>query len=242
MGRSATMTYNPQTGEWTRNGGGGSPSSGSGGGSSPSGSGSSSSGGGGGSSSSGSKSSNTSSNTSNNSNNGSGDNLSSESSSKNTSGGKVEKKYNYIEVNTLSGTLNFIVNEETIKIKAGDTIKLKGLGKYLSGNYYVKDITRQIGSNGYSHAATLIKTDVGASLKTSTKSKDKKKPATKKVKSSNSKDNAKRTYTVKKGDCLWNIAKRFYGNGSAYTRIYDANTNKIADPHWIYPGQVFVIP
>ena len=207
------MTYNPQTGKWTRNSGGGSSSS------------------------SGKKSSNK----SNNSSKGSGDNLSSKSSSKNTSGGKVEKKYNYIEVNTLSGTLNFIVNEETIKLKAGDTVKLKGLGKYLSGNYYVKDITRQISSNGYSHAATLIKTDVGASLKTSTKSKDKKKPA-KKVKSSNSKDNAKRTYTVKKGDCLWNIAKKFYGNGSAYTKIYDANTNKIADPHWIYPGQVFVIP
>lgn len=213
MGRSATMTYNPQTGKWTRNSGGGSSSS------------------------SGKKSSNK----SNNSSKGSGDNLSSKSSSKNTSGGKVEKKYNYIEVNTLSGTLNFIVNEETIKLKAEDTVKLKGLGKYLSGNYYVKDITRQISSNGYSHAATLIKTDVGASLKTSTKSKDKKKPA-KKVKSSNSKDNAKRTYTVKKGDCLWNIAKKFYGNGSAYTKIYDANTNKIADPHWIYPGQVFVIP
>lgn len=213
MGRSATMTYNPQTGKWTRNSGGGSSSS------------------------SGKKSSNK----SNNSSKGSGDNLSSKSSSKNTSGGKVEKKYNYIEVNTLSGTLNFIVNEETIKLKAGDTVKLKGLGKYLSGNYYVKDITRQISSNGYSHAATLIKTDVGASLKTKTKSKDKKKP-TKQVKSSNSKDNAKRTYTVKKGDCLWNIAKKFYGNGSAYTKIYDANTNKIADPHWIYPGQVFVIP
>lgn len=213
MGRSATMTYNPQTGKWTRNSGGGSSSS----------------------------SSKKSSNKSNSSSKGSGDNLSSKSSSKNTSGGKVEKKYNYIEVNTLSGTLNFIVNEETIKLKAGDTVKLKGLGKYLSGNYYVKDITRQISSNGYSHAATLIKTDVGASLKTSTKSKDKKKPA-KKVKSSNSKDNAKRTYTVKKGDCLWNIAKKFYGNGSAYTKIYDANTNKIADPHWIYPGQVFVIP
>jgi len=217
LGRSATMTYNPQTGKWTRNGGGGSSSSGS------------------------KSNSSNKSNKSNSSNKSSGDNLSSKSSSKNTSGGKVEKKYNYIEVNTLSGTLNFIVNEDTIKIKAGDTVKLKGLGKYLSGNYYVKDITRQISSNGYSHAATLIKTDVGASLKTTTKSKDKKKPA-KKVKSSNSKDNAKRTYTVKKGDCLWNIAKKFYGNGSAYTKIYDANTNKIADPHWIYPGQVFVIP
>ena len=205
------MTYDPQTGKWTKNGGGSSSSK---------------------SNKSGSKSS---------SNSKSGDNLTASSSSKNDSSGQVEKKYNYIEVNTLSGTLNFIVNEDTIKLKAGDTVKLNGLGKYLSGNYYVKDITRQISSSGYSHSATLIKTDVGSSLKTSTKSKDKKKPV-KKVTSSPSKSTAQRTYTVKKGDCLWNIAKKFYGNGSAYTKIYDANTNKVADPNRIYPGQVFVIP
>ena len=135
------------------------------------------------------------------SNSKSGDNLTASSSSKNDSSGQVEKKYNYIEVNTLSGTLNFIENEDTIKLKAGDTVKLNGLGKYLSGNYYVKDITRQISSSGYSHSATLIKTDVGSSLKTSTKSKDKKKPV-KKVTSSPSKSTAQRTYSVKKGDCL----------------------------------------
>ena len=205
------MTYDPKTGKWTKNGGGSSSSK---------------------SNKSGSKIS---------SNSKSGDNLTASSSSKNDSSGQVEKKYNYIEVNTLSGTLNFIVNEDTIKLKAGDTVKLNGLGKYLSGNYYVKDITRQISSSGYSHSATLIKTDVGSSLKTSTKSKDKKKPV-KKVTSSPSKSTAQRTYTVKKGDCLWNIAKKFYGNGSAYTKIYDANTNKIANPNLIYPGQVFVIP
>ena len=203
------MTYDPQTGKWTKNGGGSSSSK--------------------------------SNNKSSSSNSKSGDNLTASSSSKNDSSGQVEKKYNYIEVNTLSGTLNFIVNEDTIKLKAGDTVKLNGLGKYLSGNYYVKDITRQISSSGYSHSATLIKTDVGSSLKTSTKSKDKKK-LVKKVTSSPSKSTAQRTYTVKKGDCLWNIAKKFYGNGSAYTKIYDANTNKIANPNLIYPGQVFVIP
>ena len=50
------------------------------------------------------------------------------------------------------------------------------------------------------------------------------------------------TYTVKKGDCLWNIAKKFYGDGSKYTKIYEANKDKIKNPNLIYPGQVFVIP
>lgn len=51
-----------------------------------------------------------------------------------------------------------------------------------------------------------------------------------------------KTYTVKKGDCLWNIAKKFYGNGSKYTVIYNANKDKIKNPNLIYPGQVFTIP
>ncbi len=51
------------------------------------------------------------------------------------------------------------------------------------------------------------------------------------------------TYTVVRGDCLWNIAKRFYGNGAKYTIIYNANRGIIGgNPNLIYPGQVLTIP
>jgi len=170
-----------------------------------------------------------------------GDNLTSSTSDKDSSTGSVEKQYNTIELNTLSGTLSFIVTEETIKLRAGDTVKLEGLGKYLSGNYYVKEVTRQISSNGYSHSAVLIRTDFGKSLKV-TSSTTQKPAVEKKVASSPQASTAQRTYTVVKGDCLWNIAKRFYGSGSMYTKIVDANTGKIANPNLIYPGQVFIIP
>lgn len=51
------------------------------------------------------------------------------------------------------------------------------------------------------------------------------------------------TYTVKSGDCLWNIAKKFYGNGAKYTTIYNANKGVIGgNPNLIYPGQVLTIP
>ena len=51
------------------------------------------------------------------------------------------------------------------------------------------------------------------------------------------------TYTVVKGDCLWNIAKKFYGKGAKYTVIYNANKKVIGgNPNLIYPGQVLTIP
>lgn len=52
-----------------------------------------------------------------------------------------------------------------------------------------------------------------------------------------------KTYTVKSGDCLWNIAKQFYGSGSDYTKIYNANKGTIGgNPNLIYPGQVLTLP
>lgn len=51
-----------------------------------------------------------------------------------------------------------------------------------------------------------------------------------------------KTYTVKKGDCLWNIAKKELGNGSRYTEILELNRDKIKNPNLIYPGQVLTLP
>ena len=51
------------------------------------------------------------------------------------------------------------------------------------------------------------------------------------------------SYRVVKGDCLWTIAKRFYGNGAKYILIHEANRDLVgSNPNRIYPGQVLVIP
>ena len=51
------------------------------------------------------------------------------------------------------------------------------------------------------------------------------------------------TYTVKKGDNLWTLAKKLYGSGADYSKIYEANKDTIGkNPNLIYPGQTFTIP
>ncbi|EME68280.1 hypothetical protein H261_19259 [Paramagnetospirillum caucaseum] len=50
------------------------------------------------------------------------------------------------------------------------------------------------------------------------------------------------TVTVLQGNSLWRIARRLYGQGIAYTVIFEANRERIKDPDRIYPGQVFSVP
>lgn len=49
-------------------------------------------------------------------------------------------------------------------------------------------------------------------------------------------------HEVKKGDTLWAISERAYGNGSKYPEIFEANRPMLSDPDKIYPGQMLRIP
>lgn len=49
-------------------------------------------------------------------------------------------------------------------------------------------------------------------------------------------------YEIVSGDTLGAIAKRYYGNASKYTKIFEANKDIISDPNKIYPGQKIRIP
>lgn len=50
------------------------------------------------------------------------------------------------------------------------------------------------------------------------------------------------TYTVKRGDSLWAIARTYLGNGARYKEIFNLNKDKIKNPSLIYVGQVFKLP
>lgn len=49
-----------------------------------------------------------------------------------------------------------------------------------------------------------------------------------------------KSYTVVKGDDLWHIAIREYGDGYSWTKI--AQANKLLNPNLIYPGNVLTLP
>ncbi|HZT86682.1 MAG TPA: LysM peptidoglycan-binding domain-containing protein [Stellaceae bacterium] len=51
-----------------------------------------------------------------------------------------------------------------------------------------------------------------------------------------------RQWVVRRGNNLWEIARRTYGDGLLYTTIYAANRGNIRNPDLIYPGQVFRLP
>ena len=126
-----------------------------------------------------------------------------------------------------------------VGMKARTTIQLYNLGNNFSGKYYVNSVTTTLNRSGYSQQIEVLRSNFvwkTSSLKNPPKADSKPKVPTKKAPAK------KRTYTVKKGDTLWAISKRFYGKGTLYTRIFNANRDKIKDPHWIYPKQVFIIP
>ena len=49
-------------------------------------------------------------------------------------------------------------------------------------------------------------------------------------------------HTVEKGDTLWAISQKSYGDGAKYKLIFEANRPMLSHPDKIYPGQVLRLP
>jgi nucleoid-associated protein YgaU len=53
---------------------------------------------------------------------------------------------------------------------------------------------------------------------------------------------AEQFHEVVKGESLWKIAERYYGDGSLYPKIFEANRDVLKDPDRIKVGQRLRIP
>lgn len=80
----------------------------------------------------------------------------------------AEKDYIDIEFNTLTGEISLIPTANNLKLKAGCTVEIEGVGKYLSGIYFVSEVKKSISKDqGFSISATLYKNGFGKTLKSS---------------------------------------------------------------------------
>ena len=78
----------------------------------------------------------------------------------------AEKDFIEIEFNTLTGEMSLIPTKDNMKIKTNTTICLNGVGKYLSGLYYVAEVRKTLDcDSGYTLSVGLYKNGFGDSLK-----------------------------------------------------------------------------
>ncbi len=115
------------------------------------------------------------------------------------------------------------------KVELGDNL-WKIAEKYYGSGYNWVDISRE---NKLSNPNRLL---IGQEL--NIPKTEVKKPTASTIKPQES--IAGSTYTVVRGDNLWKIAVRAYGDGYKWSEI--AQANKLANPSLIHPGNVLTLP
>lgn len=151
-----------------------------------------------------------------------------------TTSTKVKKQViEYIE-----GVIGLIPNPD---YKAKTVYRVQGVGSIFNGDYYFKKVRHTIGQDTYTVEADVIKLGKINYFNSTSTSSNRVEPA--KIESPKSATNPSyEMYKVVKGDTLWALAKKYYGNGALYTKIYEANKDKIKNPNLIYVGQWIKIP
>lgn len=121
----------------------------------------------------------------------------------------AEKEFIEIEFNTLTGELALTSTEKSIRLKVNDTIKIEGLGKYLSGLYYVTAVRRTLSKDGgYTHSLSLLKNGFGDSLKKSQE-----------VVETRKEEVPKPSPEIKVGDSVKIVGNAYYTNAHAGVKV-----------------------
>lgn len=128
----------------------------------------------------------------------------------------AEKEYIETEFNTLTGELSLTSSEKSIRVKVNDTIKIEGLGRYLSGLYFVTAVKRTLSKDsGYTHTISVLKNGFGDSLKS---------PSTQEVVEPRKEEVTKTAPEIKVGDSV-----RIVGADATYSNAHDG----VKIPEWV---------
>ena len=122
-----------------------------------------------------------------------------------------------------------------ISLVASHCVMVSGFGN-LDGKYYIDRIVHSLG-RGYTMKLSMHKVQAAIRVTAPVPSVG-----------------GGQTYVVVSGDTLWGISKKFYGTGTKYHIIYDANMELIEftakahgkkssdNGHWIWAGETLTIP
>ncbi|MBP3569622.1 MAG: LysM peptidoglycan-binding domain-containing protein [Lachnospiraceae bacterium] len=91
-------------------------------------------------------------------------------------------------------------------------------------------------------SVTEVPTDTEPKEEPREESKDEPKDEAQTIPSGRELAEGESVYVVKKGDCLWSIAKTLLGNGARYKELFTRNGDIVEKANLIFPGQEIIIP
>lgn len=156
--------------------------------------------------------------------------------------GNGEETLNSSDTYILTGRANVKPN---MNLKVRDIVNMQGLGKNLSGGYYIEEVSFELSSQGITQSINVSKNAFGESINSP------KNPSHSNNGGGNSSQpitpNApqQRTHILRRGECLWSLAVKYYGNGTKWKHIAKANgidPNNERQIRTIPDGKQLVIP
>ena len=127
--------------------------------------------------------------------------------------------------------------------KAKTIYNIQGVGSIFNGNYYFRKVRHAIGADVYTVEADVCKMDNTSIREFSSGQSNR--PQADAVPQPAPVAPAKPSYTMHKivwGDTLWGLARKYYGNGALYNKIFEANRDTVKNPNLIYAGNWLKIP